>query len=182
MQKACVCMWREDEYTLQSSIILSGTLYSNIKFILDRKYFQKIIIIKKNENHFSFNADIHIWLIPSLLPWPQLSVFGWPPSSLRADIPYGRPFRPIKLETNGFTLPYKILKNGQTYFTRLPTNYSIEIPWLFPDTDCFSLTKTIIFYISLSVYIHSHTNTYTHTHIYIYTYVNKYKHITYIYR
>ena len=38
-----------DGYNLQSSLILSSTLYSNFKFILDRKYFQKI---KENENHF----------------------------------------------------------------------------------------------------------------------------------
>ena len=46
--KNCVC--REGGYTLQSRLILSSTLYSNIKSILDWKYFK--IIMKENENIF----------------------------------------------------------------------------------------------------------------------------------
>ena len=44
------CVHREGGYTLQSRLILSSTLYSNIKSILDWKYFK--IIMKENENLF----------------------------------------------------------------------------------------------------------------------------------
>ena len=60
-------------YTLQSSLILSSTLYSNIKFMLGRKYFEIITKLL-----FFFNVDAHIWLTPSpclkfstVTQWPE---------------------------------------------------------------------------------------------------------------
>ena len=43
-------------YTLQSSLILSSTLYSNFEFILDRNYFQITTIIKKMKIFFFFQC------------------------------------------------------------------------------------------------------------------------------
>ena len=63
---------------MQLSLVLSSTLYSNTKFILDRKYFQIImkkidcnwtrihLVRKRAVNHFVFfNENIHICLTPS---------------------------------------------------------------------------------------------------------------------
>ena len=73
--------------TLQSSIILSSTLYSNIKLTLDRKYFH--IIIKKIKIFFFFSMCTSKFGWPSSPLCPQLSAFGWPSYPLSVAIRCG---------------------------------------------------------------------------------------------
>ena len=181
MQKVCVCMWREDEYTLQSGIILSGTLYSNIKFILDRKYFQKIIIIKKNENHFSFNADIHIWLIPLSPPLVAAVCFRLTLLLPTCEHPLWTALSTYKTWDEWVHPSLHNIKKWPNVLYKVANKLlnwnSLTFPWhrlFFPDQNYHIL--------HLSICICSFTHKHIHTYTYICTYVNKYKHITYIYR
>ena len=66
--RRCVCVWGSWWIPY-----LFNTLYSNIKFSLDREYLQAII--KKKWKSFFFNVDIYIWLTP--LPPHVCSCLLW---------------------------------------------------------------------------------------------------------
>ena len=84
--KRCVWGGGGDGYTLQPSLILSSTLYSNIKFILDRKYFQ---IIKKMKIFFFSIRESTFGYPPP--PVHSCLLLADRPPTLRADILYGWP-------------------------------------------------------------------------------------------
>ena len=70
-------MFGGNGYILQLSLILCSTLYSNIKFILDRKCLQITVIIKKKVIFYSMCTSTFGWPPP---PFLQLSAFGLPPT------------------------------------------------------------------------------------------------------
>ena len=105
---------KRDGYTLQSSLMLSGTLYSNLKFTLDRKHFQ--IIKKKNE--YLFFQCRHPYLADPTPQCPKLSAFSCPfpaPSPpVGADIlyvwPLGTKMGLVGVESYNFQISFALLK------------------------------------------------------------------------
>ena len=111
---------------------------------------------------------------PSLLPWPQLSVFGWPPLLPTCGHPLWTALSTYKTWDEWVHPSLHNIKKWPNVLYKV-AKQTTQLK--FPD---FSLTQIVFpwpklsYSTSLYLYIFIHTQTHTHIHTYIYTYVNKY--------